>query len=234
MIKERTSGRLSLVHKTGDKTPDRLKEFFQQWENEAATQREAAAARAQVRIAYEEWRRERAAAADLAYVREITRLNREYEQKIARLNRARERELEEARRRADELEAVRQTELNRRKVIWEQSVEQDHDGRKIDVGSFDNDQPVKVRFGEYCRPDPDKVWVGYSRRDCNQSWHYRGEHRERLAAKMVEALRQSTRWRPHGRGARSPRKQPRGWEASLPKSWSRREYIEAKWQHLFE
>lgn len=228
MIKERTSGRLSLVHKTGATTPERLKEFFQQWEDEAATQREAAAARAQARVANEEWRRERAFAADLTYQREIARLHREYEQKIARLNRARERKLEEERRKAEEVEAVRQAELDRREMIREQSVEQCHRSSSIYDLSFPNDLPVVVGFGK-SRPDP----YG-SRRDGNQPWHYRGEHRERLAAKMVEALGQSTRWRPHGRGARSPRKQPRGWEASLPKSWSRREYIEAKWQHLFE
>ena len=228
MIKERTSGRLSLVHKTGDKTPERLKEFFQQWEDEAATQREAAAARVQARIAFDEWRRERAFAADLAYQREIARLHREHEQKIARLNRARERKLEEERRKAEEVEAVRQAELDRREIIREQSVEQCHRSPSIDVLSFRNDLPVVVGFGK-SGPDP----YG-SRRDCNQRWHYRGEHRERLAAKMVEALGQSTRWRPHGRGPRSPRKQPRGWEAGTSRFWSRREHVDAKWQHLFE
>jgi hypothetical protein len=240
MTNERINGRLSLIYKNGDRTPDRLKEFFQQWEDEAITQREAAVARAQALASHKEWRRQRAEAADRAYEREIARLHRQYERKLADRRRvearadAERRFAEEKQRRIEaRARAVRQAELNRREMIWEQSVKQNRQSSLIALEDYPNDQPVKVRFGEFCRPGSPYPWGGYTRRSDHQRWRHANKSRREAAKVMVEMLGQGCRW-PQGRGVRSPRKQPRGWEAWMSQSWSRREYVEAKWSHLFD
>lgn len=102
--------------------------------------------------------------------------------------------------------------------------------------SWDN-IPHVARFGLYERGRCfDRQRSPGDRRHSNQWWllrlkdtrldkRLRAEHEERTGTVKRGSM---------GRGRRSPRKQPRGWEQSLPQSWRRRKVCDARWDHLFD
>lgn len=201
-----------------DVLPQKLIDLRRSWAEEEVSQQEAARFRAEERarrqalredqVRREAYRKERE---DEAYQRRVERLIEKWEEKQKRLQQKETEVKVKAERLGREVLARIRVEQERQDRIWNESVRHIEDRNHIDLDVFDNDYPIQTQL-YHCQRPGKRPWTGYSASTGHREWQYRRE----------------------GRGPRhNTQKQPRGWKRYLPHEWSRREFIEAKWDHLF-
>lgn len=214
----RTKLKLRLNPNTWEVLPQKLVDLKREWVEERLKQQEAARRRTEERTRKQALREEKARREAYrkeregeAYQRRIEHLIEKWEERQKRLQQKEAEVKVKAERLEREALARIRVEQERQKRIWNASVRHIEDRNHIDLNVFDNDHPIQTQL-YHCQRPGKRPWTGYSSSECHREWQYRRE----------------------GRGPRhNPQKQPRGWKRYLPHEWSRREFIEAKWDHLF-